>query len=314
MRFFIAAVILMGLKTLALGADGDEAFLHLAGTAQYRSPKDTVDIIPTISTGTGGDTPLAATIFRPKYPPVGLLPAVIFIHGGGWRSGKHYNMFGACLAEKGYVVASIDYRLTDKATWPAQIEDCKLAVRWLRANAAKYNIDPNRIGVWGTSAGGHLASCVALMDEPALEGKGGYEGVSSKVQAVAVFCGPSDFTGDWLPDLPYPSWVVALFGAPREEKPDLWKSASPALAVKPGAPPFFIVHGDNDTHVPYSQGVKLKEALEKAGDSVEWISVKTGTHDFFVNPTSPQSTLDPTREKIMARLLAFFDQHLKAGS
>src|SRR6202012_4574115 len=101
----------------------------------------------------------------------------------------------------GYFLASIEYRLRPKYKWPAQIEDCKLAVRWLRANAAKYHIDPDRIGCWGHSAGGHLVACMGTMDDPKLEGTGGYPGVSSKVQAVADFDGVEDFTayGSGLP-------------------------------------------------------------------------------------------------------------------
>lgn len=290
----------------------DEAFFHLAGTRPYRPPADTVEIIPRIEIGTGGDHTILATVFRPKAPSDRPRPGIVFIHGGGWKSGKAYNTFGAWLAERGYVVASIGYRLNTEAKWPAQIEDCKLGVRWLRANAAKYGVDPDRIGAYGTSAGGHLAACVGVMqDAPALEGTGGWEGTNSKVQAVVALNPPTDLTGDWMPASPPPKWVEELFGVPRESRPDLWKQASPAQNVQPGAPPFFIAHGENDTHVPFTQGQKLHEVLTAVGTTVEWIPVKNGAHGFFVDPSTPESTIDPTRETVMRRLLAFFDRHLK---
>lgn len=292
-------------------SNGEEDFFRLAGTQQYR-PGDNVDFVLKTGIGNGGETPLFASIFRPKNPPAGLMPAVIFIHGGGWVSGSHYSFFGAWLAERGYFVASIDYRLTKTAKWPAQIQDCKLGVRWLRAHAAEFHIDPKRIGVFGTSAGGHLACCVGLIPNiPELEGTGGYADISSEVQAVAAFCPPTDFTGDWVPPKPHPAWVVALFGKPREGNRDLWRQASPLQYVRAGAPPFFIAHGESDFHVPFDQGKRLSEALQDAGAKVEWIPIANASHDFFLNPTTPESAMDPPREVIMQRLLAFFDRYLK---
>lgn len=307
----LTALVFMSLMGMALAQDNDDAFFHLAGTSVYRPPKDKVETQTSLPIGQGGDIKLQATIFRPKNA-TGVLPAILFIHGGGWRSGKHYNIFGAWLAERGYLVASIDYRLMHQGKWPAQIEDCKLGVRWLRANAAKFGIDPERIGVFGTSAGGHLSACVALLDDPELEGDGGYPETSSKVMAVAAFCPPTDLTGEWLPGTTCPAWVEDLFGAPYAEKPEAWKQASPALNVKPGAPPFFIAHGTNDTHAPTSQGEKLRKALEEKGVPVEYVAVKNGRHDFFVNPSTPQTVTEPTREDVMRKLLAFFDRNLKA--
>ncbi len=310
MHDVLRALVFMSLVGTALTQDGDEAFFHLAGTGAYRPPKDKVVTQVSLPVGQGGDVQLLATTFRPKNS-AGILPAILFIHGGGWRSGKHYNVFAAWMAERGYFVASIDYRLSQQAKWPAQIEDCKLGVRWLRANAANFGIDPNHIGVFGTSAGGHLTACVALLDDPQLEGQGGYPGVSSKVAAAAAFCPPTDLTGDWLPGSPPPSWVQDLIGAPITEKPEAWKQASPALNVKAGAPPFFIAHGTNDTHVPPTQGEKLRKALEEKGVPVEYVTIKKGIHDFFVNPSTAESTIEPSREDIMRKLLAFFDRHLK---
>jgi acetyl esterase/lipase len=310
-----SSVLLLTLILLAgalHAADTNDPLLRLAGTRAYHPPKDRLAITPSIEIGTGGGHPILAAIFQPRTASAKPRPAVVFIHGGAWRSGGHYNGFGAWLAEKGFVVLSVGYRLTGEAVWPAQIEDCKLAVRWLRAHAAAYGVDPDRIGVFGTSAGGHLAACVGVMaDSPELEGAGGSTGVSSRVQAAAVFCGPSDFTGGWLNGGPFPDWVVALFGAEREKKPGLWRQASPALAVKPGAPPFFVAHGRDDTHVPFSQGEALARALQQAGAPVEWVPIAHAGHDFFLNASTPDSTMEPNHEVLMGRLLDFFNRTLK---
>lgn len=291
----------------------EDAFFHLAGSRPYRPPAETVETLKRIEIGTGGDQTILATVFRPREKSEHPRPGIVFIHGGGWRSGQTYNTFGAWLAERGYVVASIGYRLSTEAKWPAQIEDCKLGVRWLRANAEKYGVDPNRIGTYGTSAGGHLAACLGIMqDSPELEGTGGWEGTSSRVSAVVALSPPADLTADWLPGSPPPQWVEDLLGVPRDSNPELWKQASPAQNVQPGTPPFFIAHGENDTHVPFaSQGEKLRDALTAAGTTVEWIPVKNGQHGFFVDPSTPESTIEPTREEIMRRLLEFLDTHLK---
>ncbi|CAN5460785.1 alpha/beta hydrolase [soil metagenome] len=304
--------LLLGMLITAVAAENDDPLMRAAGTREYRPPKETVETLATIEIGKNEGRLLNATVFRPRVPPAGLMPAIVFIHGGGWRQGSHYNLFSAWMAERGYLVASIDYRLAKEAHWPAQIRDCKTGIRWLRSHAAEYHIDPNRIGVWGTSAGGYLSACVGIMpDAPDLAGEG-FEGVSSTVQAVAVFCGPTDFTGDWLkPGSPYPEVVINLLGVSREENPALWKQASPAQQVGSEAPPFLIVHGTDDTAVPFTQAEKLKLALEAAGHSVEWLPVKNGHHDFFLNSTTPESTIQPNHETIMATLLEFFDRHLK---
>jgi acetyl esterase/lipase len=133
------------------------------------------------------------------------LPLIVWIHGGGWQAGSKEACPTVYLAAKGYAVASINYRLSQHAAYPAQIEDCKAAIRWLRANAAKYHLDPDRVGVWGGSAGGHL---VALLGTTAgmkeLEGKGGNLDQSSRVQCVVDFFGPTDFV-TWNPDFNKPA-------------------------------------------------------------------------------------------------------------
>src|SRR5207237_10124027 len=161
-----------------------------------------------------------------------------------------------------YVVASINYRLTPKYRWPAQIEDTKCAVRYLRANAARYNVNPDRIAIWGSSAGGHLAALAGLAGPSAgLEGTGGYEGVSSSVIAVIDMSGPTDFTAPPEPGIDT-SPVVALLGKPLDSAGDLLSRASPVTYVTKDAPPFLIMHGDKDQVVPFSQSQILYDKLK----------------------------------------------------
>ncbi len=268
--------------------------------------------------GTGGGRPLHAEIVFPSKLPDKPMPAVLWIHGGGWKSGTHKRNTAAWLAGKGFFVASIEYRLSDEAKWPAQIEDCKLAVRWLRANAAKYHVNPDKIAVWGNSAGGHLVSCLGTMgDQAQFEGTGGYEGVSSRVQAVVAYCGPMDFTGGHLgplpegvaPTRPDPAAVVSLFGGGFLEKHDLWVQGSPITYIKADAPPFLIVHGDKDKTVPLLQSEKMVAALKKANVPVDFIVVQGGGHNMAAEKGQPAAV--PDRQTLNAKVLAFLEGALK---
>lgn len=259
--------------------------------------------------GKGGDRDLHAEIAYPKESSKPL-PAVIYIHGGGWIGGSHKNSPIIQLAKEGYFAASIEYRLSNVAKWPAQIQDCKLGVRWLRANAAKYNIDPNRIGVWGASAGGHLVTCLGTMaDVKEYEGDGGYRGVSSAVQVVVDFYGPTDFITPNIYTKQALDLTTGLFGVPREQNLDLWKSGSPIFYVKAGDPPMFLVHGDSDTLVPLAQSTTFDEALTKAGVPHEVLVVKNGEHSFR---PKPGTVIDPSRADIDKAVLAFLAKYLQA--
>ncbi|MCE0496590.1 MAG: alpha/beta hydrolase [Methylacidiphilales bacterium] len=259
--------------------------------------------------GKGGARDLHAEVAYPVNA-TGLLPAVIFIHGGGWAAGSHKQSPVYELAQNGYFAASIEYRLSKEAKWPAQIQDCMLGVRWLRANAAQYHVDPNRIGVWGASAGGHLVACVGTMtDVKEYQGDGGYPGVSSAVQAVVDYFGPTDFTD---PASNPPRTVgqhLLLFGVPYAQNPALWKSASPLFYVKAGDPPMLIAHGDADVTVPIAQSIMFDAALTKAGVPHQFIVVKNGGHGF--SPL-PGTTLDPNSGEIKKALYDFLAKYLKA--
>jgi len=273
-----------------------------------------VEILEEVEIGTGGGRTLHAKIARPKDPPVTPMPAVLWIHGGGWSGGSHKNNRAEWLATNGFFTASIEYRLSGEAKWPAQIEDCKLGVRWLRANAAKYNVNPDRIGCWGSSAGGHLVACLGTMDDPQFEGKGGFEGVSSRVQAVVDYCGPADMTTGSggvqgaSDDQDAPA-LLGLFGVPFKENPALWRQGSPITHVKAGAPPFLIVHGDKDKTVPLGHSEKLAAALKKAGVPVELIVVKGGGHNMSAPAGEPPAV--PDSAALLEAVRQFFEKHLR---
>ena len=270
-------------------------------------PKGIVELRDVVI-GKGGDTDLHADIAYPENA-TGPLPAVIYIHGGSWRGDTYHGSPIVHLAQSGYVGASIEYRLSKVATWPAQIQDCKLGVRWLRANADQYHVDPNRIGVYGSSAGGHLVACLGTMaDVKEFEGNGGYPGVSSAVQAVVDLCGPTDLTdpaiNKWL--LSRENW---LLGVPLEQNPALWKSASPLFYVKAGDPPMFIGHGEADPAVPIDHSIRFDAALTKAGVPHQFLIVKNGGHGFT---PKPGTTIDPGSSEINKTVFAFLDKYLKA--
>ncbi len=198
-------------------------------------------------------------------------PLVVWIHGGGWRGGSKNNCPISWLTEDGYAVASISYRLTDRAIFPAQIHDCKAAIRWLRANAGKFGYRTTRVAVSGSSAGGHLAALVGTSgDVQELEGAvGGNLDQSSRVDAVVDFYGATDFV---LRSKTQPhranqegSVVYRLLGGGADRKVELAKQASAAFHVSKDDPPFLVFHGSNDKTVLLDQSQRIKEVYTKAG-------------------------------------------------
>ena len=232
------------------------------------------------------------------YIPNGLsatAPCVVWIHGGGWQTGSRFPANVQDVANAGYVVASIDYRLSWQMPWPAQIHDCKGAVRWLRANASTYNIDPDRIGAWGSSAGGHLAAFLGVSGglgtvrvgqlSVDLEGvTGGNLGFSSRVQAVYDWYGPTDFLrmSQYPSNLDHDSptspeaWLVA---ASIQTAPEAVRSANPIAFISHEDPPMVIQHGTTDHLVPYDQGAELfRVGREDFGLDWSMVTVQNGGH------------------------------------
>jgi acetyl esterase/lipase len=238
----------------------------------------------------------------------GPLPLVIWVHGGAFLAGDKASCPAVRLASAGYAVASINYRLSGEALFPAQIEDCKAAVRWLRAHAKEKGLDPDRFGAWGSSAGGHLVAMLGTTgDVKDLEGDGGNAGVSSRVQVVCDWFGPTDFLQmdahrvDDRAQLhdPADSPESRLVGGPIQENEEKVRRANPITYVSPGDPPFLILHGDRDPLVPHHQSVLLEEALRKAGVPVTFHTVKGAGHGFG----GPE---------VDAMVDAFFERHLKS--
>ncbi|MFC1966339.1 alpha/beta hydrolase fold domain-containing protein [Chloroflexota bacterium] len=274
-------------------------------------PNTTVEVTKDVEYGRASDIPLLLDIHTPGTPIATPMPAIIFIHGGGWDSGdkseKPCVIKFSHLATHGFFVASINYRLSGEAPFPAAVEDSKCAIRWLRANADKYNVDPQRIGVAGYSAGGHLAMMVGLVDETAgLEGNGGWGEFSSRVQAVCSYYGPSDFVSTYYEKGSRPSNIKFL-GGTMEEKPEIYKTASPINYVTKDDPPLLLVHGELDETVSYNQSEEMYQAYQRAGLEAELIKVNYAGHIFKQLTDSP---ISPSLDEIQQARLDFFIKHL----
>lgn len=261
-----------------------------------------------------GDKELLIDLYRPEKQE-GLLPVVLWVYGGAFRAGSKDDRQTAgatWLAQHGYAVAAFNYRLSQVAKFPAQTHDCKAAVRWLRANSAKYGLAANRIAAWGASAGGHLSAMLGTSgDVKELEGDLGNAGESSRVQAVVDFFGPSNFLlmdaqaipGGQKHD-PADSPESQLIGGPIQENQEKTARANPITYVSADDPPFLILHGERDPLVPVGQSELLFEALRKAGVNATFYKIAGAGHG------GPQFQTPVAR----AIVLAFLDEHLKAGS
>jgi acetyl esterase/lipase len=236
----------------------------------------------------------------------GPFPAVVCIHGGGFRAGSRDGYLGLIrqLAAKGYVAVTVSYRLAPKYQFPAAVHDVKAAVRFLRANAAKYGIDPNRIGATGGSAGGHLALYLGVTGGVAsLEGDGGNAGVSSAVQSVVNVYGPSDFTRSYGKSVDAAEVLPLFLGGNVEKERKKHLIASPLYWVTPSAPPTLCIHGTVDPYVAYEQSVWIVDKLLAAGCEAELTTISGGGHGF----SGENAKLADNA------LFAWFDKHLKTG-
>lgn len=243
------------------------------------------------------------------YLPVGdgPFPVIVWVHGGAWLEGNKSNPPAARFVQDGYAVASINYRLSQHAIFPAQIEDCKAAVRWLRAHAGEYRLDPQRFAAWGESAGGHLVALLGATGDIRDFDVGENLEQSSAVQAVVDWYGPTDFLqmnpqagklGAMDHDAP-DSPESKLIGGPIRDNPDKVLRASPIHYVTYKDPPFLIMHGDKDPLVPHGQSEILEAALKDANVPVQLYTVKGAGHGGFKDP------------KVNELLEAFFAKYLK---
>ncbi len=243
------------------------------------------------------------------------LPLIVWIHGGGWASGSKNGCppLRGGFTERGYAVASLDYRLSGDAIFPAAVEDCKAALRWLRAHAKQYNLDPDHIAVWGSSAGGHLVAFLGTSGDTKEFDVGENLEFSSGVQAVNDYYGPTDFIqmdahafpGTRLIHDAPTSPESRFIGGPIQDKANRTKvqRADPITYVTKNDAPFLIVHGDSDPAVPHHQSELLYAALVKAGVPVRFITVKGGGH----GQGFPGAELNPIASE-------FFDRHLKGNA
>lgn len=240
------------------------------------------------------------------------VPLVIWIHGGGWRGGSKDNPGRALpLLERGYAVASVEYRLSGEAIFPAAIEDCKAAVSFLRLNAAKYNLAPDRFGVWGASAGGHLVALLGTTNDVSdFDTHEVCKKASATVQAVCDWFGPTDFLrmNDFPGGIDHddPESPESRFiGGPIQQNKKRVAKANPITYVSKSDPPVLIMHGEVDRAVPYNQSELLYTALQEAGVESTLYKVEKGGHGFRGAVDSP--------EKLFRIVADFFDRELKAG-
>jgi acetyl esterase/lipase len=225
------------------------------------------------------------------------LPLIINIHGGAFKMGSKEQGVPTEYLAQGYAVASINYRLSQHAKFPAQIQDCKAAVRWLRAHAYEYRLDPNHFAAWGASAGGHLAAMLGTTGDTKEFDFGANLDQASRVQAVVDYFGPTDFLQMDTHRLPNGQVHDAanspeseLIGGAIQDNKAKTAKANPITYVTPGAPPFLICHGDQDPLVPHHQSELLEIALKKAGIPVTFYTVKGAGHGRFNDPKVPEMT------------------------
>jgi acetyl esterase/lipase len=239
-------------------------------------------VLRDVKFASAGETPLLLDLYLPEGKPVGL---IVWVHGGAWRAGSKSQVDLQPLTEKQWAVASVDYRLSGVAKFPAQIHDIKAAVRYLRAHAAEHGYPPSRIVIAGSSAGGHLAALVGVSNKhKELEGNLGADTkVSSDVQAIVSLYGASNLTSILSQSTPHglsvrvPALDLFIGGQP-DKVPDVARLASPVFQVDASDPPLLMLHGDQDNQMPINQSLELQGAYEKLKLPVEFVAVHGAGH------------------------------------
>jgi len=229
-------------------------------------------------------------------------PALVYVHGGSWMRGDKSEalMFASNMTAQGYLVVSINYRLYPPARFPAMIEDVKCAIRSLRAHASEYNLDPNRIGAMGVSAGGHLVSLLGTSDQSAGWDVGEYLDQSSRVRAVVAMAPVTDLSKNF-PNADIEAMKQVGFGEANVA------AASPITHLTADDPPFLLIHGDRDRLVPYEQSQLMYDRLVQMNVSAQLVIVKNADHSF----TAPDGTATPTLAEINQIILDFLAKYLK---
>ena len=293
----------------------DPALLSLLAAvavfASQQSEKDFIQYMPTpevhvisaLPYARYGDRTLLLDLYLPAHPPRQLIPGAIVIRGGGWLVGdrQRFAHIASALAERGIAAASIEYRTADVAAFPGAIQDVKAAVRWMRANAAQYGIDPQAIGSIGGSSGAHMALLAGLSSDVAeFEGEGGHNDTSSAIQAVVAMATPADLLA--LPDDNKPTVAKFLYATPEEDRAK-WQFASPVNHIRSKGPAILLLHGAADDSVPVSQSLDFAKRYRAAGNSAEVHIFPTAPHAFW--------NYRPWFQEAMDRAATFFAQSAK---
>jgi acetyl esterase/lipase len=282
----------------------------LATIAGAESPIEGLKVVRDVDYGGGGNARQKLDLYLPKEKAAAPRPLIVFVHGGAWQSGSKEDgrVIFPLLADGVYAGASIGYRLTDEAIWPAQVHDCKAALRWLGEHADEYGYDPKRMALFGISAGGHLVSLLGTSQGVAdLEGRVGVEAgrepaAPPALRGVANYCGVANFITfpgkGSLIDAEDPKGPIArLFGGPMSGHLATARAASAVTHITADDPPFLHIHGTKDELVPYVQAEEFDAALEKAGVKSTVLTGKDGPHVFI-------------SEDLYGKLRRFFDHCL----
>lgn len=321
MTTYYTALIALGILIASTAASGAEAPAAKtdakAKPAAPAKPKlvipAEIELVTDVPYSKDGNKAHVLDILRLKKLPKEPMPVLVFIHGGGFTGGDKTQGYGHLMrfAKRGYFCATINYRKAYEKHFPAQIEDCKCAIRFLRAHAKQYNLDPDRIGVWGGSAGGNLVAMLGVTGGiKEFEGDGGWQDQSSRVQAVIEYYGMTDFlaidemvkqgkaTERFLARNGKTS-ISHLLGVEKWwENPELCRKASPTTYCTKDDAPFYIFHGDQDPLTNHEQGELLNEKLRAAGVESDFYLVKGGKHGWG------------TRKDVDDRIDAFLAKHL----
>jgi acetyl esterase/lipase len=308
MRRFIFALAFVLLPVTSLPLRAGQAAPATAGPpASAKSPQSSSGPVhENVAYGVVNGETLLLDIFEPVGNSDHPRPAVILIHGGGWTSFDKNTMrtLAQFLARSGFVAVPVDYRLfhDDATRWPAQLDDVQRSVRWLRANAAKYNVAPDHIGAYGHSAGAQLAALLGMVDtrdnsDPALAR------YSSRVQAVVDSSGPTEFTG-FPKDSDEDKFFSSFFGASYSAHPEIWRDASPLDHVSKSNAPFLIIHGTHDEQVSIAQAQALYDKLKEAGVDVKF--VRLDSDHMFREPV--------VRRQLALETQLFFEHNLVPAS
>ena len=301
---------LLAEPTCALAGGGRTA-VNDTGRANQRPPlpAEIATIQRNVIYGSVGKVKLKLDLYRPKRPTDKPRPVAVYLHGGAWtRGAKSFGTgmfpFGELL-QRGYLIAAVNYRLAPHWKFPAQIEDVKCAIRYLRAHATELELNPDGIGVFGGSAGGHLAALLGTADASAgFDSSGGWTNQSSRLQAVVDMFGPADLTPDG--GLRNERIGRRVYGAKSAEDPVL-RQASPITYVSPDDPPFLVFHGAKDRVVPLKQSERLVAALAAAGAPATLVVVTNAGHSF-----APAGGWPKPDHRALSRMIAdFFDRHLR---